>query len=70
MSRRDDDKLSGAKAIANEIYCSVDTVYRLAARGSAPIYKPGGRYISSKTELRAWMRTKPAMESQNLPDCA
>jgi hypothetical protein len=53
------DALWGAKAIARFLESSVDYVYELGADPSAPIYKPSGRYYSTRTELRSWLRTKP-----------
>ena len=51
--------LWGAKAIANFMGRSVDTVYNLADDPKAPIYKPGGRYCAIKSELLVWIKTKP-----------
>lgn len=65
------DALWGAKAIARFIGASVDYVYGLAADPSAPVYKPSGRYYSTKAELRQWLRSKPVAKprsSQSHPD--
>ena len=51
--------LWGAKAIANFMGRSVDTVYNLADDPQAPVYKPGGRYCAMKSELMVWLKTKP-----------
>jgi hypothetical protein len=51
--------LWGAKAIANFMGRSVDTVYNLADDPKAPVYKPGGRYYAIKSELIVWLKTKP-----------
>lgn len=59
MPRPENDMITGAKAIAFEMRCSVDTVYRRASDPGAPIYKHFGRYRASRSELRAWMHTKP-----------
>ncbi len=60
MSQHDDDWITGAKAIAFEMQCSVDTVYRYANNPAAPIYKPNGRYAARRSELHAWRKTKPS----------
>jgi excisionase family DNA binding protein len=61
------DRITGAKAIAFELGCSIDTVYRMAADKRAPIYKPGGRYFAFRNELQSWQRTTPD-GCQILPD--
>ena len=53
------EALWGAKAIANFMGRSVDTVYTMADDPKAPVYKPGGRYLAMKSELLIWLRTKP-----------
>jgi hypothetical protein len=53
------DVIWGAKSIAHFIGRSVDIVYDLADDPDAPVYKPGGRYCATKSELRCWLRTKP-----------
>lgn len=53
------EALWGAKAIANFMGRSVDTVYNLADDPKAPVYKPGGRYCAMKSELLVWLKTKP-----------
>lgn len=58
------DDLWGAKAIAQFISRSVDVVYEMAEDPNAPVYKPGGRYYSTKTELRCWLRTKPTKKNK------
>jgi hypothetical protein len=60
-----DDNLWGAKAIAHFIGLSVDAVYDLASGGHAPIYKPNGRYYSTRTELSGWLRTKPTCKTHD-----
>jgi hypothetical protein len=61
------ETLWGAKAIANFIGRSVDTVYTMADDPKAPVYKPGGRYCGIKSELMSWIRTKP-IKSQSSSD--
>lgn len=51
-------KVWGAPAIARILGVSVDTVYVLARDPSSPIYKPSG-YFAYRSELEAWLRTKP-----------
>ncbi len=58
------DALWGAKAIARFIGASVDFVYELADDPSAPVYKPSGRYYSTKEELRQWLRSKPSAKTR------
>lgn len=53
-------KLWGASAIAAFLGISVDKVYTLAKNPVVPVYKPeGGGYFAFKSELMAWLRTKP-----------
>lgn len=56
------ERLIGAPAIAKALGMSEDTVIRLAATEGVPIYKPPGlgRYYAFRSELEAWLRTKPA----------
>lgn len=57
------DKIWGAPAIAQYLGVSVDTVYSLAVEKDVPVYKPGARYFALKSELRTWLRRKPAFAS-------
>lgn len=52
------EKLWGAPAIAAALGISVDTVREWARDPSVPIYRPRG-YFARRTELEAWLRTKP-----------
>lgn len=56
-----DRKIWGAGAIAAFLGLSADKVYDLAKDPDVPIYKPAGsgRYFAIKSELMAWLRTKP-----------
>lgn len=56
------ERLMGASAIARAIGVSEDTVRRLAHEPGVPIYRPPGlgRYVAYRSELEAWLRTKPA----------
>lgn len=56
---RKPEKLWGAPAIAKALGLSVDAVYSLARRPDSPIYRPSGRYFARRSELDAWLRTKP-----------
>lgn len=51
-------KIWGAPAIARILGVSVDTVYALAKDPASPVYKPNG-YFAYRSELEAWLRTKP-----------
>ena len=56
------ERLIGASAIAKAIGMSEDTVRRLARKPGVPIYLPPGlgRYVAWRSEIEAWLRTKPA----------
>lgn len=55
------EKLWGLNSIAAAIGLSVDATRRLAHSGKAPIYRPDGRrYFALRSELNAWLRSKPA----------
>lgn len=62
MPLENGDKIIGAKAIAFELSCSIETVYRRAEEPGTPIYKPAGRYIAFRGELREWMKAKPTVQ--------
>lgn len=53
------ERVEGAEIIANILGVSPDTVHRLARKPGVPIYKPAGRYIAFRSELLAWLKTKP-----------
>ncbi len=54
------EKLWGRKTIAAELGLPEDAVTTLAERDDTPIFRPGGRYFALRSELRKWLRTKPA----------
>ena len=55
------EKLWGAPAIAAALGVSVDKVYRLARMPEVPIFKPpGGGYFAVRSEIQAWLRSKPS----------
>lgn len=56
---RKPEKLWGAPAIARALGVSVDTVYRFTTETNCPIYRPGARYFAYRSELEAWLRSKP-----------
>lgn len=57
------EKLWGAQAMAQFTGLSTDTIYRLADDPDVPIYRPpgAGMLFGIKSELVAWLRTKPKM---------
>lgn len=63
-----DQKLWGAKAIADFAEVSVDTVYRWEQLPDCPVSKPGGRYFALRTALSRWMLSKAARSCENVPD--
>ncbi len=52
------EALWGARAIAQFLRVSVDSVYDLARDPACPIHKPSGRYFAMRSELMRWLRTK------------
>ena len=56
------ERLLGAPAIAQALGVSEEVIPRLARTPGVPIYMPPGlnRYVAFRSELDAWMRTKPA----------
>lgn len=61
-----DRKLWGLPMIAAFLGVNIDTARTWAKLDSVPIYRPAGSgsYFASKSELTAWLRTKPANENQ------
>lgn len=57
---RKPEKLWGANEIGKALNLSPDTIQRLALDPSVPIYKPSGRYFAFRSELEAWLRSKPS----------
>lgn len=59
-------KLWGLPLIAEALGVSVDTARTWAKMDGVPIYRPAGTgsYFAFRTELLAWLRTKPASENQ------
>lgn len=60
-----DRKLWGLPMIAAALGVSVGTARKLAGKPEVPIYRPEGSdsYFASMSELRAWLRSKPAPEN-------
>lgn len=52
------ERLWGAPEIAQFAGVSDDTVRRWERIPDCPIYKPGGRYFSTRTALLSWMTKK------------
>lgn len=59
-------KLWGLPLIAEALGVSIDTARTWAKMDGVPIYRPAGTgsYFAFRTELLAWLRTKPGNENQ------
>lgn len=59
-------KLWGLPLIAETLGVSVDTARTWAKLDGVPIYRPAGTgsYFAFRTELLAWLRTKPVKKTQ------
>lgn len=59
MVEKDDDwindRLWGAKAIADFVPCCQDTIYAWAKLPGTPIRKINGRLVTRKSALTAWL---------------
>lgn len=58
-------KLWGLPMIAQFLGVSVGTARKLARHPEVPIYRPAGSesYFALRTELQAWLKTKPSGEA-------
>lgn len=59
-------KLWGLPLIAEALGVSIDTARAWAKLDGVPIYRPAGTgsYFAFRSELLAWLRTKPINENQ------
>jgi predicted DNA-binding transcriptional regulator AlpA len=63
---RMEERIMSIEEVAAETPWSKTTLYRVASSDDSPFHKAGGRWVTTESDLLAWVRSAPKPKSRSI----